>query len=406
MKPTFLKIVIAFFIGIAITSCGRDSHPAVTPADSAYAFAVKATPDGLWGLADANGNLIVDYRFESVPTAVIDDVFSAHSDSGIVVYRLPEATAIFSELRAAGCPADGIMPICRPESPIEVADTDGNILFELSDIDGHNFTACYAYFTDGVLIARDFTTNRWGAISSNGYLIIEPIYDYITPFSRNRALALRHDDEGNPLLCVIDSSGSEIEAIRGDFDILSNRFAFGLCVVADNTSGIKSLIDRRGNLTPLPIQNIRVEAIVDDGIAYSDSTHHSGILDFNGKHVTPAPYFSVSSLPGVKHICALRADSTDILSADGKLLVSMPGNLRIIPLPSRDIYIAVNDIQSSATLLDKNLVPIPDISFAKAELITCLSDIILSDRADDHRNFNPYHGEPQPEWMKPDSEDE
>ena len=407
MKTSRIHLII-LLIALLAQSCGNSSSEYDRMVSEITLFPAIQKGQGRWGLAAASGRFIIADEFESAPTVPIGGFFSVYTDNGINIYRATHEHPLLAGaegLRYAGAFNAGVTPVCKPGRPIEIIDTAGTTKFSLSDIDGHNFTACTPMFLSGLLPVREFGTNLWGAIDTDGHIIVEPVYDVLTPFNCDHALGMRRQQDGTPILAVVDSKGSESVVAQGHFEIEQNMFAYGTIPVRDE-NGRWSLVDTKGRIHAMPESVRHIDMTVEDGAVITDASALSGIINQDGEVMIAPAYFRIYPLTGTILLCFENNDGLAVGLSDELPVTKLTGYSSITALPANDSYLATGK-DGSISVLNEDFQVIPGIEFSKISMRLTISDLILSDRDEDHRNFNTAKpDEDYPSWMEPDDNDE
>lgn len=361
-------------------------------------------------MADGTGHIVIADEFESEPTAAVGGFFAVYTDNGIDLRR---AAAPFTQLegctglRYAGAFVDGLAPVCRPDGPIEVVDSTGTVRFSLSDIDGHNFTACMPFFTHGVLPVREAGTGLWGAVNTEGHVAVNPAYETMTQFNCGYALATRTDASGTSTLVVLTPDGKEHDTVSGSYEPEAPFFTYGHIPVRSTADAIQYMLSTGGNLRAIPDGVKRALLPVEDGFVFLAPDGRCGTMNYNGETMMKPEYFSIHAMPGTDRVWCESADGVSVRLTDGIAEAELPGIRSLTALPHSGTYLAVRISDNKTLLLDSKFTPIAGTEFAEASLRITLSDIILSDRDADHKEFNnDAPAEDYPEWMTPDDETE
>lgn len=287
------RIIAILSIVAALTACERASEIDRIMATASH-FPVKLQGSDKWSLLTPDGKIVAVDGFESEPAIALDGVFGAFTDCGISIYtiatdgtlaEIPNATG----LRYAGAFAEGLIPICHPDSAPEIIDRSGNRIFSLSSIDGRRFNACHSYFCNGLLPVRETGSGLWGAVDAKGNLVVKPKYAYLGTF--NRGVALATDANYSDTVIIVDKSGDE--RVMPDIDQVQTK-----ALMPESSSASLICVDGK---------SIKV-------------------LDANGKTIYTAPsgVISIEALPGAKGYLQREASgSTTLLSTEFKPILSL-----------------------------------------------------------------------------------
>lgn len=367
----------------------------------------------LWYMIGTDGCVAAPDSFPSAPSVAVKGVFSALTTDGMTVCRINadgSLATIARGLRYAGAMVNDRMPVCRPDSAISVIGPDGAQLFSLGNLDGHNYNACSAFFTYGLLTVRDRDTNLWGAIDRDGRLTIEPKYDYITPFNCSHAIATR---EGR--LFIVDTDGKETMPADGEFEPVSATFLYDHAILQRRSDSRRVIIDTDGNIAELDASLMPI-MLAPDGTIFINRAGELGVMGFDGHvAIVPALRSLLSPIGGSDLILCEDAEGYSILEPDGETRLRFGSAVKtVVPLYGGRIM-ACSDAAKSPTgipqgpftLVNSDMKPLGSLRFSEIDKHLALTDILLSDREQDHNLFNTADpGNDLPDWMEPDEDDD
>ena len=145
---------------------------------------------------------------------------------------------------------------------------------------------------------------------------------------------------------------------------------------------------------------------VADGAVITDASALSGIINQDGEVMIAPAYFRIYPLTGTILLCFENNDGLAVGLSDELPVTKLTGYSSITALPANDSYLATGK-DGSISVLNEDFQVIPGIEFSKISMRLTISDLILSDRDEDHRNFNTAKpDEDYPSWMEPDDNDE
>lgn len=206
-----------------LTSCAPNGDRVVVEALTA-----QETGDSRWGMIDTDGKMMFTDEFDGTPSSVMNGVFTVNESDGISVYRAgtsPQLIKGLDGLYDAGFYTDGLIPIVRPESRIELVDIKGNIRFTLDPVDGHEISSVNGFYSDGVLLFI-LDNGKVGALDTDGNVVISPIWNTIYWFSEGVAVASR-DDEREGAVYIIDNKGNELCRLASSLHTDAYHFRHG-----------------------------------------------------------------------------------------------------------------------------------------------------------------------------------
>lgn len=398
-KQIFPIILVLSAIMVSCRETGSDVEQLLGNIDT---YSVKLDSQNKWSIISTDGNVLIADEFVSAPTVAIEGIFSVYDSTGISFKHLHPAGGFtqingLSGLRYAGAPYKGIIPVTRPNSPIEIVDTAGCEMFALNDIDGYNFSASGPFFSDKLLIVREQGSQKWGAVNSDGHLVIKPEYLTISVFNCGHALATT-----SPTQTVILKNNGDKKSLPEGWVPLSGNFVYNHALLINTRSGSRCVTDIKGNITEFTSSQVPV-AIGKSGVICIDNTGAYILHDFSGKQ-TPLAGWSVAA-PVTSSTLLIGCKNNKWFITDNKLttLYEAPDSCTITPLLGNKAYF-ISSRDKTAFLISDKYSRIENLSVSRLEQKLYMNDILLSDREEDHREFNTSDpGDNIPGWMEPDT---
>lgn len=284
-----LQLFVTAVIALVVASCSSKPQLSHMPA--------KADGDSNWGLVDANGEFLISDEFDSRPSPVINGLFYVEEDGGISVYKADKKLRTVGDLvglKDCGYLTDGLMPIVRKDECITFVDAEGKTQFVLKDYNGVEIKKVAQMFINGLC---PFMTidEKWGAIDTNGNVVIEPLYDNAPYFSEDVALVV---DAKTEKLLLINRSGNTIKEFSEDVHGPS-VFACGYTVVRideEDEDSRYAMVDTKGEIIKLPTVVDDVESWNDKYIVFENNDGDCGLLNYDGKILIRAKYDNLEIL--------------------------------------------------------------------------------------------------------------
>lgn len=307
--------VLSLIIAIVAVSCGGPERPEVD------ALAVRVVWDEGWTLFDAHGHEVRIVGEGSATGPVVNGVFAATDRQGMVsVCRglaHPRAIEGLTGLRGAGLMAEGLIPVVGTDGCLIVADVFGRHRFKLESIGGCPIIRSSGMYRCGVLSVCD-VNGRWGAVDSNGNLVVPMRYASELVFDRGVAVG-----------CIAqDGNGADREY---DYEFVttsgevSYKFPTGMFAddpvircgkVAVCANGLWGLLNSDGDFKPLGKEVHGVGMYDDTYIIYVDAAGHRGLMDADGRVLLRARYNTLE----IAHrglLLASNAQSYFVINRDG-----------------------------------------------------------------------------------------
>lgn len=278
-----LQLIVAAFIAMAVAACSSKPQLTHMPA--------KAEGDSNWGLVDANGEFLISDEFDHRPSSVVNGYYFAEEGEGYTVFYADKRMRQVSdlcELRGCGYFNDGLMPIVRKDEHISFVDGDGNTQFVLEEYKGVAITAVMQMFING-RCAFMTDDGKWGAIDTNGNVVIEPLYSTAPVFVDDMALIAYADKDGAVL---IDRNGSVVKEFSEKMD--PSPFVCGYAAVRlgnyDDDDVRYAMVDAKGEIIKMPNAVKGIEAWNHNYIVFENSENDCGLMNFEGETLIRAKY--------------------------------------------------------------------------------------------------------------------
>ncbi len=284
-----LQLFVTALIAFVVASCSSKPQLTHMPA--------KADGDSNWGLVDANGEFLISDEFDHRPSPVINGLFYVKEDGGISVYKADKKLRTVGDLvglKGCGYLTDGLMPIVRKDECITFVDAEGKTQFVLKDYNGVEIKRVAQMFMNGLC---PFMTidEKWGAIDTNGNVVIEPLYRNAPYFSEDVALVV---DAKTEKLLLINRSGKTIKELSDEIRRPS-VFASGYAVVRideEDEDSRYAMVDTKGEIIKLPTVVDDVESWNDKYIVFENSEGDYGLLNYDGEILIRAKYDNLEIL--------------------------------------------------------------------------------------------------------------
>lgn len=401
MKHIFKLAVLGYVLMAALSACTGESSLEIM-LKSVEATGVRVDGKEEWCLMAADGTILAD-SLSTAPTALINGVFSVYESDGIAVYKIsggkPALVGDLKGLRYCGVMLNGVMPLCKMDSGIEVVDADGNVVFGLTDLEGYNFNACSPVCSDHLFVVRDAKSGLWGAITDKGKVAVKPEFSYISMFNEGRATATKKGDDGKDYVVIIDKSGNVKAELKG-YELVSGNFIYGHTILVEKSTRLRCVASLSGDVTRLP-ESTAPLGLCGAGIIFMDHTGFCGLMNYKGVvTVKPDKWTALRGVTGNKTLAADNGAEVAVITNNGEVKYSSKEYAAIQPLFGAKGYWCKNDSEKIFLFNNKfEKISTPVIAELSPKL--WMSDILLSDRDNDHEMFNSADpGDEQPDWMQ------
>lgn len=292
-----LHILAAAAIAVTVASCSGKPELSYMPA--------KAEGDSNWGLVDANGEFLFTDEFSDRPSPVVNGYFFVEEGNGYTVYKAeknPKQVGDLSGLKGCGFYNDGLMPVVHKGEHISFVDGSGKTKFTLEAIDSVSVSAAMNMFVNGRCAIRT-SDEKWGAIDTDGNVVVKPKYENPVLFVEDIALV---KDAQSGESYIIDRNGNTKASVSGNISS-GGVFIDGYTIVQIEgpDSGEESrmaIVKGDGELTKLPSAVKYVKTWNSKYIVFESSDYEYGILSVDGDIKVRAKYDNIELLANGKFI--------------------------------------------------------------------------------------------------------
>lgn len=292
-----LHILAAAAIAVTVASCSGKPELSYMPA--------KAEGDSNWGLVDANGEFLFTDEFSDRPSPVVNGYFFVEEGNGYTVYKAeknPKQVGDLSGLKGCGFYNDGLMPVVHKGEHISFVDGSGKTKFTLENVDSVSVSAAMNMFVNGRCAIRT-SDDKWGAIDTEGNVVVKPKYENPVLFVEDIALV---KDAQSGESYIIDRDGNTKATVSGNISS-GGVFIDGYTIVQIEgpDSGEESrmaIVKGDGELTKLPSAVKYVKTWNSKYIVFESSDYEYGILSVDGDIKVRAKYDNIEMLANGKFI--------------------------------------------------------------------------------------------------------
>jgi hypothetical protein len=237
--------------------------------------------DGKWGLADINGNVVVEPKYDGVGIyGYIQDVVSIF----IVRENISEDTGITGVAKLRYDPMYLAWTNYNDSFTVEFGfiSSDDENKFEAKMKTFPEFVSDYArpIIDEPIWVLKD---GKFGLVDISGREILPPKYDEVFPFEKGKAWVKLDGKYG-----MIDKNGKEIIPIKYNAAVFSDVSDDGMIwVKIDDKWGI---MDTSGKEISPPIYDYEAVTPFTNGVAWILKDNKWGLVDGNGKTIIPPKF--------------------------------------------------------------------------------------------------------------------
>lgn len=158
-------------------------------------FAFQSEKDGRWGLISTDGKVLFADEFKNAPSAAMNDRFVVENSNGeYEIYTAEIKPKQVGDTYKAICPfVEKVTPAVQKGKNIVLVNTDGEVVKELDKLSGKKVLSVCSY-EEGIAIFRTYD-NRYGAIDTDGDVVIEPKFLKLGTAADGKILAVDEKDE-------------------------------------------------------------------------------------------------------------------------------------------------------------------------------------------------------------------
>lgn len=213
----------------------------------------RASATSQWGLISPSGEVLINDEFNEMPTVAINGRFLVRNGAGLwdiyTAEKHPKKVA--GDFVSAGMFIEKVMPVAEMNNPIQLIDLNGKVVATLDEIDGKPVSEC-RNFVNGLAVVK--AGNYYGAVDTQGKMVIEPRYFVLEPSSGGKLLAIdkkyeSESDMNNVNYTILDSKGEEVGVVKGRrvsyFNALRTSYRTSDLVVNDLLAAVTTKNDEQ-----------------------------------------------------------------------------------------------------------------------------------------------------------------
>ncbi len=305
---------------VTMTACGNSGKIDYLPC--------KQEKGQDWGFVDNKGNVYLADEYQNCPSNVVEGVFAVREDGGYNLYKFDKKKPklLLEGLVAVGTPRNGVLPVVKNDSRIEIVDLKGKTVLELNAFDGNEVTGCAAQFTEnGKLLV--YTVDNAGKahqiyIDKKGKVLLAPdgnldTEDWVEMVDGlYLGLTAHQDGEAADIVCFNDKKEIQKQWKFGnddDFQYSDEKYI----AMRSGDARRTSIYNMKGDVVVKCPEKVKtVIEIVGKLIAYKGDNRSYGVMNFDGETILTAKYDYVKILD--KGFLVARDGKYEILNKDGE----------------------------------------------------------------------------------------
>lgn len=144
MKKHFFSWAFIALTATILCSCGNSGS------DKIDYLPCKSEKGQDWGFVDNKGNVYLADEYQNTPSDVKEGIFFVKEEGAINMYAFDKKKPklLLEGLVETGEPKDGLVPVVKPDSRIEIVDLKGKTVLELNSFEGNEVIACGTSFNE------------------------------------------------------------------------------------------------------------------------------------------------------------------------------------------------------------------------------------------------------------------
>lgn len=286
------KISHLFFSAVGLlllTACGSSA-----PFTIDY-FGFQQKRDGKWGLINLKGDVLFADEFKERPSVSVNDRFSVRNKKDFYEYyetdSEPEQIGEGVGYKKAGMFTGKYAPVQKKDGRVIYIDKKGGVAIDMEKkFPGKKINEVEGFLGDWAAVRMD---GKWGAMNTDGKLIVQCKYDYIAGIPMLYPDRRIFIDEEAKKWYVIDKKGKTLFSKSTESLTPYGIYEDGLIVVRSNEENYEdmeyTILDEKGN-TKLKLKNKHLEGPIFDGKFVFKEDDAYGLMDVSGKVLIKAKY--------------------------------------------------------------------------------------------------------------------
>lgn len=280
---------------VLLASCGGGNIP---EREVEY-IPFQESKDGNWGMISTSGEVLFSDEFKNQPTVAIKGRFMVKNADGLwEIYTTDKKPKkIGGEYLTASLFYEDVTPVVAKGQRIQFIDRDGKVKTTLEKINGKAVSKCTAFTNGQAMVLVD---GKWGAVDTNGKVVIEPKYISLGTSSEGYYWGIDQKYEGETdqdkiTYTVLNSNGKEVGSIKGSkfktalsvrtsYRFTDNIIDEALAVTVDKDGDTQAgLLGFDGEWRLKPTSKIKtIFQKMGNNLVFSDGDGY-GIMDISGE---------------------------------------------------------------------------------------------------------------------------
>ena len=343
------------FVAILVASCDKTKGGAGAGFEvEAFAFQDESEK---WGLMDMDGNVIVEPRFEGMPTCLINGTFSVWGeDERYDLYSIKDGKGKkLGNYFDMGSFTGKLCPVFDDDGNASYIDKEGKTVYDLKKINGKEVVSAFNHFCGRAMIRLD--NGKWGYIDEKGQTAIPFKYFDAWNFSDDVAIVfLKNPERTGAKWALLDKDGNELFTKKFS-EMRPNDYSYkGGYLVCTDKNGRSCIIDKKGEVVLKMKDGINIMEVPLNGmfVVYDNDEEKYGLMDLEGNYVLKCKYEMVA-YNGMLIAAATDEQRFSLYSTKGEKLARLPrGNVELFDpaFKNADKRLLVGDYEDGYRFVD------------------------------------------------------
>lgn len=297
----------------------------------------RTSEDAKWGMISMDGQVLFEGRFENMPTKVTNGIFMVKNKNDMwEMYAASEnPTKIGGEYKEICNFTGDLTPAVKENEKITLIDKKGNVKVTLDKVNGKRIVKCWPFKNDLAQIETE--DGLKGVIDTNGNLVVEPNYNFLTIVDGGNINAYysKYEEEGYRNYDFFDSKGRRKQSIKAgigrmfdEVDIFASSSKYISVTSSSDVELKKGFINYKKEKMPETFVKASHIELLGDYFIFEDG-RNCGLKNINGEEVIYAEYDGLRFACEDLLIC-MRGNKRDLMDINGNLITNK-GFDRILP---------------------------------------------------------------------------
>lgn len=252
-----------------------------------------------WSFVNAKGEVFCRECFSECPSEVRDGIFFVEENEAYSMYQFDtkEPKLLLEDISSYGKMSDGLVPICKNDSHIEIVNPKGVTQFIVDKINGQKVKSCAPSFKNGYLLVLSEDDNEnsfYSIIDKSGKVVLPPMYDDLRILGKGLFFA-RYDDNGEEWSGIIDKKGKKIAQWddENEVEYITEKY-----IVAKNSDGYYIFDITGKEVLRCPSKVKYIMECEDDFFVFHDGSDY-GVMNVKGEIILPTKYRNIEIVKDV-----------------------------------------------------------------------------------------------------------